>query len=578
MANVFSTATLGLGVDTSKFIKGMSGAVNVTKTGLNQMRLGAAAFESQWNDMTDGIKDTRRIISGILISQGFYSLMNGLTFGASEALTFARNMETAAVSMEYFVDGADKAAKSLAFLREMNEFAARTPFSTEQALEMSKYIQAVGISMNTSKSFLEVVTDAAAATGATEENLQRVIFALGQMQTKGRIANEEIRQLANANIPIYQILQEELNLTGDQISNIGNYWIDADKAIVAILRGLEKRYDGAADRISDTMSGMIDTIADNSKIIAQAAGQGAYDGLKNVMTGVRDMLDEYRDTVTEFGSAGLFNQILIDIDPTGEVGTQVLTLIGDFRQLGAAAIDLYHVAQPLVGLFGKSLYAGVGSLTVGMTGLAQVAEGVVGVLNELGITSGTTAEVLAQLYITYKVSRWMISLGQGALFAMQGMYNAASGVWAIVPATVTASSGVMRLVGTLGILAAVGTAAFALFNNLDKFAGLEVDTGGMFPEDYNNAMDEYLAAMEEYNAAIEKYQQQFNAPYESIDDGADKAITDIEDVEEASKKAAKAVQNDWVAAFDEVYQVPDQRILLVAPAPSCQRCLTLVHS
>lgn len=559
MANVFSTATLGLGVDTSKFIKGMSGAVNVTKTGLNQMRLGAAAFESQWNDMTDGIKDTRRIISGILISQGFYSLMNGLTFGASEALTFARNMETAAVSMEYFVDGADKAAKSLAFLREMNEFAARTPFSTEQALEMSKYIQAVGISMNTSKAFLEVVTDAAAATGATEENLQRVIFALGQMQTKGRIANEEIRQLANANIPIYQILQEELNLTGDQISNIGNYWIDADKAIVAILRGLEKRYDGAADRISDTMSGMVDTIADNSKIIAQAAGQGVYDGLKNVMTGVRDMLDEYRDTVTEFGSAGLFNQILIDIDPTGEVGTQVLTLIGDFRQLGAAAVDLYHAAQPLVGLFGKSLYAGVGSLTVGMTGLAQVAEGVVGVLNELGITSGTTAEVLAQLYITYKVSRWMISLGQGALFAMQGMYNAASGVWAIVPATVTASSGVMRLVGTLGILAAVGTAAFALFNNLDKFAGLEVDTGGMFPEDYNSAMDEYLAAMEEYNAAIEKYQQQFNAPYESIDDGADKAITDIEDVEEASKKAAKAVQNDWVAAFDEVYQVPDQK-------------------
>ena len=559
MANVFSTATLGLGVDTSKFIKGMSGAVNVTKTGLNQMRLGAEAFESQWNEMTDGIKDTRRIISGILISQGFYSLMNGLTFGASEALTFAQNMETAAVSMEYFVDGADKAAKSLAFLREMNEFAARTPFSTEQALEMSKYIQAVGISMNTSKAFLEVVTDAAAATGATEENLQRVIFALGQMQTKGRVANEEIRQLANANIPIYQILQEELNLTGDQISNIGKYWIDADKAIVAILRGLEKRYDGAADRISDTMSGMIDTIADNSKIIAQAAGQGAYDGLKNVMTGVRDMLDEYRDTVTEFGSAGLFNQILIDIDPTGEVGTQVLTLIGDFRQLGAAAIDLYHAAQPLVGLFGKSLYAGVGSLTVGMTGLAQVAEGVVGVLNELGITSGTTAEVLAQLYITYKVSRWMISLGQGALFAMQGMYNAASGVWAIVPATVTASSGVMRLVGTLGILAAVGTAAFALFNNLDKFAGLEVDTGGMFPEDYNNAMDEYLAAMEEYNAAIEKYQQQFNAPYETIDDGADKAITDIEDVEDASKKAAKAVQKDWVAAFDEVYQVPDQK-------------------
>lgn len=556
MANVFSTATLGLGVDTSKFTKGMSGVVNLAKTGFEQMRLGAESFESQWKDMTNGIKDTNRIISGILISQGFYTLMNGLTYSATEALTFAQNMETAAVSMEYFVEGADKAAKSLAFLREMNEFAARTPFSTEQALEMSKYIQAVGISMNTSKAFLEVVTDAAAATGATEENLQRVIFALGQMQTKGRIANEEIRQLANANIPIYQILQEELNLTGEQISDIGNYWIDADKAIVAILRGLEKRYDGAADRISDTMSGMLDTIADNTKIIAQAAGQGAYDSVKAAMTNVRDLLDEYREVVTEFGSAGLFNRILTDIDPTGEIGTQVLTLIGNFRQLGTSALELYTVAQPLIGLFGRGLYASISTLTIGVTGFTEVADRAVDTLNALGITSGTTAEVLAQLYIMYKVSRGMISLGQGALYAGQSMISAASGIASVIPATTAASTSVVRLVGTLGLLAAAGVAVYALLGNLNSFAGLEIDSSGMFPSDYTTAMDEYLAAMEEYNAAIEKYQQQFNAPYDAIDDGTDKAVEGIEEVEDASKKAAKAVKNDWVAAFDEVYNVP----------------------
>ena len=114
--------------------------------------------------------------------------------------------------------------------------------------------------MGQTQSVLEVITDTAAATGATNEQLQRITFALGQMITKGRVANEEIRQLANANIPIYQILQEELNLTGEQISNIGDYWVDANDAVVAILNGLNRRYNGAADRIADTLTGLTDTI------------------------------------------------------------------------------------------------------------------------------------------------------------------------------------------------------------------------------------------------------------------------------------------------------------------------------
>ena len=67
------------------------------------------------------------------------------------------------------MQGANKVAKAQAYLRTMNEFAAKTPFTTENALSLSKYMQAVGVSMNTTKSFLGVITDTAAATGATEE-------------------------------------------------------------------------------------------------------------------------------------------------------------------------------------------------------------------------------------------------------------------------------------------------------------------------------------------------------------------------------------------------------------------------
>lgn len=557
MASLFSTATLGLRLDTASFNSALQAAGRTSRTFFDGLSNGANQFKESWDDATRGIKDTKRIISGILISQGFYAIMNGLTDAGSAALTFSMNMETAAVSMEYFMQGADKAAKATAYLREMKDFAARTPFSTEAALELSKYTQAVGIGTQYTKSFLSVVTDAAAATGATTENLERVVFALGQMKTKGRIANEEIRQLANANIPIYEILQEELGLTGDQISNIGKYWVDADKAIVAILTGLNKRYGGAADRISDTVTGMLDTISDDALIIAQEAGSDIYDVFANTLTKIRDKLDEYRDVATEMGGFGLLNHIMLDIDPSGEFGTELLVLIGNVQQLMSALHDLYISSQPVIKLFGKGLYSGINTATIIMTAFSRTIEGVEKSLEKLGVTSGTLGTTLGKLYVMYQAGKWALTLGQAAAYAGTSMFNMGSSVvTGLVPALNAGSVSAAGLLGNLLALAAVAGGIYMLLSSFNSFAGLDVSTGEVFPTDYEAAMNDYLAAMEEYNAQIAQYQSSFNSPFTEMTDGSDAAIEALDNTAKASKKAAGSVKNDWVAAFDEVYQVP----------------------
>jgi tape measure domain-containing protein len=560
MPQVYSTATLGLRINAQQFNNTLSDTGRVTQNTLDKMKLSADAFGDRWQHLTDGIKDTKRIISGILISQGFYTLFGALTEGSFAIAKFSTDMETAGISMEYFVEGANKAAKATAFLRELNTFAAETPFNTEEAISMSKYMQAVGISMNTTKSVLGVITDAAAATGATDENLQRIVFALGQMKTKGRIANEEIRQLANANIPIYKILQEELGLTGTQISNIGKYWVDADDAIVAIMNGLEKRYDGAAERISNTVTGMLDTLSDNSKIISQHAFSGVYDAASNVLTQVRDLTDRYREVVTEQGSMGLFDTIINDIDSSGEIGTSIIATIGNVRQLGTAVRDLYTAAQPLIGLFGKSIFASVNVATITLTSFARVADAVVIDMQKLGITTGSTAQVLSSLFITYKAATWMGALGQGAMSAAYSLYQTASATSAILPASIRANAGVSLLTAGLAGLVSYGLAAYGIFKMLNNAsAGLDTSssTGGAYPDDYSAAMDEYEAEMAAYNEAIAKYQESFNSPYTAISDGSEDAVSGLADVAAASKKASGSVKKDWTAAFDEVYSIPD---------------------
>ena len=562
MATVFSTATLGLQVDASQFKKQIQDSEKIGTRALSSLSASADAFSDRWGDLTAGIKDTKRIISGILVSQGFYALSNALLSAGAAALEFSSSMETAGVSLEYFVDAADgtkkAAAQVQAYLREVNEFAARTPFSTDEVLSLSKYMQAVGVAMGQTQSVLEVITDTAAATGATNEQLQRITFALGQMITKGRVANEEIRQLANANIPIYQILQEELNLTGEQISNIGNYWVDANDAVVAILNGLNRRYNGAADRIANTLTGLTDTIIDDAKIIANSAFSGIYDKVVSVATTLRDTLDYWRDTVTSEGTGGLINTILTDIDPTGEFGNSVLSTIGNLRNLKDAFIELYHSGAPLLNVLGRSFAASLNVGTIALTALLKVSDEVIDALNAMGITTGEVGQAIASLVVAYQAAKFVSLLGQAMASAGMSAYGAATGILSLLPASMQANAGIVALTGSVAVLISYLLTAVGIFGMLNNsFSGLSNEGGSGLNSAWQNEYDRYKAEMDAYNEQIEKYRESYREPYTDMGDSY-AGIKKDEDEDDTSKSGTSNSKNDWVAAFDEVYDVPDE--------------------
>jgi len=565
MATVFSTATLGLNVDTKQFSKDISSTQRLTVKALEDMQSQATAFDKRWKDLTGSLKDTKRVVSGILISQGFYAIMNALTGAASAALQFSSAMEQASISLEYFVDSAvgteEAAAKVTAYLREVNEFAARTPFNTDQVLSLSKYMQSVGVAMGQTQSVLTVLTDAAAATGATSENLERIVFALGQMLTKGRIANEEIRQLANANIPIYDILQDELGLTGAQISNIGKYWVDADKAVVAILNGLEKRYQGAADRIAETFAGMKDTIIDDAKIIAREAFDPLYDRLTDATRTIRDTLDDWRNIVTEKGTPGLFNDVILRIDPTGKLGNDILATVGNLLQLKDAFIELYHAASPVLSVIGKSFSASINVGLVALTALAKTINGVIDALDKMGISTGVVGKGIASLYIAYKATQFVSLLGQALASAGVAGYQAASGLLAILPASMSANAGVVALTASVATLIAYLVAAASLFGMINNsFAGLSTENGSSgLNNNWQTAYEEYLAQMEDYNAAVEAYRAKYEESYKNLGDPSEVSLKQKDDDDKKKSGGSKdTTTKEWVAAFDEVYDVPNE--------------------
>jgi tape measure domain-containing protein len=57
---------------------------------------------------------------------------------------------------------------------------------------------------------MNALGNAVAGVGGSQETLNGVIVALGQMQTKGKLVQQEVNQIAERGIPIFEILRQKL--------------------------------------------------------------------------------------------------------------------------------------------------------------------------------------------------------------------------------------------------------------------------------------------------------------------------------------------------------------------------------
>ena len=546
--SILENINLKMSVDTKQVNKQFKDATKTVVGGLDAMTLGAEEFEAKWADITDNIRSVKRVASGIAISAAIYGVASALTSASSAVLSFSNNLDEARISMEYFARDSKQAQQ---YIRELENFAAYTPFSTESAINMAKYLQAMSVPMESSKAVLTVISDTAAATGASEENMQRIVTAMGQVLTKGKLAAEEVRQLANANIPIYDILKEELNLTGQQIKDLGNLNIEGSKAVVAILDGLQKRYEGASAKIAETMGGMVETIKDDALIISSSFFTGAIDGIEEKLRGVRDTLDEWRDIAMHQGTGGMIEYILGDLDPSGELEQLVIDAIAGIKNLSATIRSFAIEDGTLLKTFGATAYASIMSVVVaadyllrGINTLKSGADKILSVVNDLTGTSLTLTDVAAGLLIFKTVGNTMMFASNTAMWLGKQVITLGTSVASIIPGIAGANALVKGLTASMISMGAAAAVAYGGIKLMNAITGVS-DSSTL-------VTDEYKEAFKQYDDALNAYSDGLNASYEALSDGAFEAFADIE---EQSKKSAKKVQKTWLMSFDEVFQI-----------------------
>ena len=501
---------------TNKFSKNTSGVIN-------------DGIITSVNKSIFKFKDVARIVQGIMLSKTFYSGVGAINTAATAVWDFTKELEYAKIAYSSLFGDTALAEE---FINVLEDFAAKTPFSFQDAEASAKRLLAYGIEY---KNVMYVMQGVLAASSMQNDpaKIEQISRAIGQIYTKGRLMNEEMRQLAEAGIPAYEILTEQLGVTQKQLQNLGNESIPASLAINALIDGMTERFGGVIEASADTTQGVISNIKDNATMLASGIFEPLTDNLRKSLS----VFGEFLFSMRELESLGGFGTVFEELVPEG--------LQESLRFFAATLGATFSAAVNLASAFGTLLIPAVGGLMYALNIVLPVVAAVVNVFaGAIKIIMGNTVVIsLMTAALTASAIAWTVVKTKAiAAFVIKHIADLITGSLVIMSAVLTsvarnpfwtiAIAGIGLLLGLAGGFDMVGAAIQNVGNSFLSLSGYDADK--MF-----------LPNQEERTSDLDKFNDSLS--------GTNDAMGDLADSTGNAANAAKGL-----LAFDEVFKLNEK--------------------
>ena len=252
-------------------LKDLKVTIGLSKRGLTKLnadlRRTKSNFRRNFGEIAQMAKRAAAVIATTLVA------------GVTALVKAGADMEKLEVGFRSITGGAKEAAKMVS---QLNEFAAGTPFQLDNISRAARQLLAVGVAESDLTRELRMLGDIAAASGNQIEDIA-AIFA--KVQAKGKVELENLNQLAERGIPIFDKLRE---VTGDANMEFGAGAVSVQEFNDA-LKGMVEQGGFASDsmqELSRTTHGLATTLMDNLGIaLSQAADRsGLMDHINMKLT------------------------------------------------------------------------------------------------------------------------------------------------------------------------------------------------------------------------------------------------------------------------------------------------------
>lgn len=146
------------------------------------------------------------------------------------------------------------------------------------------------------KGSLQAVIDQNAALGGSEENLEGIVLALGQAWAKQKLQGEEILQLVERGVPVWDLLAKATGKNTIELQKLSEQGKLGRDVIAQLIGQIGKASEGAAAKNLGTLSGLFTQLKDKaSQFFQSVADSGALDFFKDKLSEVLKKIQELRD-------------------------------------------------------------------------------------------------------------------------------------------------------------------------------------------------------------------------------------------------------------------------------------------
>lgn len=216
-------------------------------------------------------------------------------FGVKTAAEF----EQTQISLETLMGSSRRAKKEMKWLTEKS---AATPFELADLAKADKTLLGFGFSSDkVRKQFLLNMGDMAAAVGLPSSRVPDLARVFGQINASGRASLEDINQLIDAGIPVWDALEKQTGKSVKSIrKDISDGKLSADEFFKAMNTQADGKFAGAMEKQSQTLAGLWSSLKDNAAIAAMNMVKPFVPLIKNIMPRFSELTETAGQKVADF--------------------------------------------------------------------------------------------------------------------------------------------------------------------------------------------------------------------------------------------------------------------------------------
>lgn len=222
----------------------------------------------------------------------------GISFGISKIIDFTKSMvaagstvENARIGLTTLLRDANEASQ---VINNTMQDATRTPFAFEGLLAANKALISTGMSAGQAREDVLNLSNAIAATGGGDDELQRMVVNLQQIRNTGKATALDIRQFAYAGVNVYEMLARA---TGKTTQEVQHMEVTYDMLSMALKKAHEAGgiYANGLENMSQATSVKISNIGDSFFQLMVKM----FDDLKPIIDPVLNMVGQFVNSMKE---------------------------------------------------------------------------------------------------------------------------------------------------------------------------------------------------------------------------------------------------------------------------------------